>query len=443
MLIFFSFFIYFSFSKIKFGIMTDAGSTGTRAFIYSWDSSKIIPDVHPHPNVEDAYSISLDIPLSDAAHDITTVDKIFEQIIDYCKDKIPQNYIQKTRLFVFATAGMRLLPNYEQERILNRVYTYLNDNSPFKLKRRYIRIISGIEEGVYGWLSVNHLLNRFDYGKTTVGALDMGGASFQIAIQVPSDATSNSLHNVTVGKQHLTLFAHSYLGYGVNQALWKITSSIDAVLDTDQIQNPCVQNDYRTEMDGIFVEGTGNFSACSKLIDTMLLKSPEYATIQIPNLEDVRRFVAMASFYYVNKALKLPENSSFKELKERSEELCSKSYFQLLEANNNDKYLHTYCFSSIYQYNMLTKGFGFTDKDVIIDKKGEINGVGLSWTIGAMLSEIAQIEIDDRESPSMIWLIFSFASICCLCGLIFILFKSKRKIRIFPIRKRNKHLTVV
>ena len=436
-MIFLCFLAHLCVSKIKFGIMIDAGSTGTRAFIYSWDSAKVIPDVHPHPNVEDAFSISLDIPLASAAQDITVVDKIFTQIIDYCKDKIPQKYVLKTRLFVFATAGMRLLQSYEQERILNRVYTFLSENSPFKLKRRYIRIISGIEEGVYGWLSVNHLLNRFDYGKSTVGALDMGGASFQIAIQVPPDATSNSLHNVTVGKLHLTLFAHSYLGYGVNQALWKITSSIAAVLDTDYIQNPCVQNGYRTEMEGISVEGTGNFTACSKLIEAMLLKSPEYATIQIPNLEDVRRFIAMASFYYVNKALNLPENSSFKELKQKSEEFCSKQYYQLSEANPNDKYLHTYCFSSIYQYNMLTRGFRFTDEDVIIEKRGEIDGVGLSWTIGAMLSEIAQIEIDDKEPPSMIWLVFSFATMCFLCWFIFILIKSMRRA---PFRIRGKHI---
>lgn len=424
-------------SKIKFGIMVDAGSTGTRAFIYTWESTKTIPDVHPHPSVKDAYSIELDIPLASAAKKPEVVNEIFEQIINYCSDKIPKEHVEKTRLFIFATAGMRLLQQKDQDRILNNVYNYLAENSPFKLKRRYIRVISGIEEGVYGWISVNHLLNIFETEKPTVGALDMGGASFQIAIQVPDGSSAPSIHNVTIGNKHLKLFAHSYLGYGVNQALRKITNSIAAVTNQKFITNPCVHNEYRNQFEDVFVVGSGNFSECSRLIDAMLIKSPEFETIQIPNIGEIKKFIAMASFFYVNRALNLSENSTLKDLKLKSEQLCSTPFYQAQAENPDDKYLSTYCWSSIYQYNMLTKGFGFNDRDVIVEKKGKINGVGLSWTTGAMLSEVAQIEIDDKEPKSIILLIISTIVIFMLCFFILTLVKSMKKT---PYHVRGKHI---
>jgi Golgi nucleoside diphosphatase len=40
------------------------------------------------------------------------------------------------------------------------------------------RVISGEEEGTFGWIAVNFLLQTFAKGPSaTVGALDMGGAS--------------------------------------------------------------------------------------------------------------------------------------------------------------------------------------------------------------------------------------------------------------------------
>lgn len=389
-------------ARIKYGIMVDAGSSGTRAFVYTWESTLDIPDVHPVTSKgKEAYIKLKDKPLAAAAKNPNEIASIFEQIIDYCKPYIPTEQISNTRMFVYATAGMRLLSTKEQDAVLEGVYEYLLKNSPFKLKRRYIRIISGIEEGVFGWLSVNHLLGNFEKNIPTIGALDMGGASFQIAVEVGDDVRSNSIHNVTVGKKHLTLFAHSYLGYGVNQALLKVSRAISSVLETNEIENPCIHKGLQLTLDGVTNKGTGNFSKCSSLIRSLMTLSPEFSSIQVPNIHKVKKFIAMASFYYANHYLGLQVGSTLEELKNAATAFCGEDYAEAIKRHPADQYSTSFCWFATYQYNMLYEGYGFRDGDVIVEKREYIDGKDLSWTTGAMLSEVAEIEIDDAETTNV------------------------------------------
>ena len=44
-----------------------------------------------------------------------------------------------------------------------------------------VMTISGKYEGLYAWLGINYLLDKFDSGNQKVGIVEMGGASPQIA----------------------------------------------------------------------------------------------------------------------------------------------------------------------------------------------------------------------------------------------------------------------
>ncbi|EAX87283.1 hypothetical protein TVAG_095420 [Trichomonas vaginalis G3] len=248
----------------------------------------------------------------------------------------------------------------------------------------------------------------------------MGGAPFQIAIETPESVKSNSIHRVSVGQKSINLFAHSYLGYGVDEGLRKVSRSISAVLDQSQIQNPCVQNGYHTKIESIDVEGTGNFSSCSRLINAMLLKSVEFNSISVPNLEYIDRFVAMSSIYYTNKFFNLSRSSTLKELKTQALDFCRKDWSLLPDHITNISYSPTYCWKGTYQYNVLSKGYKFKDSNVVIDKENKINGVDLSWTVGSMLSEITEIEIDDQEKLTFKDFFIAALSVAICCILLYI-----------------------
>jgi len=66
-----------------------------------------------------------------------------EELIDYAEEKIPEEQHAYTPLFLKATAGMRLLPEEEQEEILS-VIREVFDNSPFRFDEgSWASVISG------------------------------------------------------------------------------------------------------------------------------------------------------------------------------------------------------------------------------------------------------------------------------------------------------------
>ena len=159
------------------------------------------------PNKPNKFSILINIT------DELKISNSFEFLIEYTEQRIPKQYIPHTHVYVYATAGMRLLTAPDRERVIEMAFNYLSTHSHYVIKRQNIKVIDGIEEGVYGWLSVNHLQGNLKNNLPTRGAIDLGGASFQIALQVADGELVNDATTVTIGPKKIRVFAHSYLFY--------------------------------------------------------------------------------------------------------------------------------------------------------------------------------------------------------------------------------------
>ena len=83
-------------------------------------------------------------------------------VLDQAKRWVPKTDWGDTWVLIYATAGMRLLRNAQQEHIWSEIRALLSDHTdydcPFSFKREtsQARTITGATEGVYGWLSVNY-----------------------------------------------------------------------------------------------------------------------------------------------------------------------------------------------------------------------------------------------------------------------------------------------
>ena len=115
----------------------------------------------------------------------------------------------------------------------------------FDVKSRDVSILSGDDEGLYGWVAVNYLLGRIGGGgagevgsekKTTVALADLGGGSAQLSYAVDADVASTApagyVRTVpgTRGPAGPTsAYVHSFNGYGLVAARHRILAVGGAV----------------------------------------------------------------------------------------------------------------------------------------------------------------------------------------------------------------------
>ncbi|RTG80660.1 ectonucleoside triphosphate diphosphohydrolase 4 [Schistosoma bovis] len=218
-------------------IIVDAGSSGSRMFVYTWQTKaeslsgledvEILKDVSGNPVVKKKTP-----GLSSFANKLSDIPEYISALLSDAESHIPLSSQPSTPLFIMATAGMRLLTQTDQDAIWKRVRSHVKSTYKFQFKESHAYTISGVEEGLFGWISVNYLLGKFrllpgDNGpvkQPTNGMLDMGGASMQIAYEVQStDNLPSSLvsefsltRNWFSTNQRYKLYVKSYLGYGMN-----------------------------------------------------------------------------------------------------------------------------------------------------------------------------------------------------------------------------------
>ncbi|KAJ3352572.1 Golgi apyrase [Entophlyctis luteolus] len=235
----------------RYGIVIDAGSSGTRLMIYSW---KVFEhpshDHHNLPVIEKAvhtgssepWSKSVEPGLSSLSslhineHSIASY---LEPLLTFASDNIPQSLHKSTPIYLLATAGMRLVPLETRRSILKLACTTTQERFNFEIRNCEIqfRVISGELEGIFGWVAMNYLNAGFSDparqsppplagSPNTFGFMDMGGASTQIAFEPVEEMKSlheDDLTQVMLRKldgTHLTfkIFVSTFLGFGVNEA---------------------------------------------------------------------------------------------------------------------------------------------------------------------------------------------------------------------------------
>ncbi|XP_069424247.1 protein CC2D2B isoform X2 [Ovis canadensis] len=388
--------------NVKFGIVLDAGSSHTSLYIYRWPAEKE-NDTGVVTQIEEC---KLKGPgISSFAKKLNEINVYLTACMERARKVIPSIQHTETPVYLGATAGMRLL-RMENKQMADKILAVVASSiSKYPFDFQGARIISGQEEGAYGWITVNYLLGKFtqklswfnlkpskDDTQETYGALDLGGASTQITF-VPRNETTespdNNLYFRLYGKNY-NVYTHSFLCYGKDQALFqKLALGLQGT--NGIIREPCFHSGYRRKvkmsvfnegfctmryelnssfypLSDVDIRGTGRFQQCQQSIIQLFntsycpYSSCSFNGVFLPPLQG--QFGAFSAFYYVMEFLNFTsqESTSVEKLTEKLQEFCAQRWEEV-EKNFGDvkeKYLSEYCFSGTYILVLLLNGYHFT-----------------------------------------------------------------------------------
>uniref|UniRef100_A0A8D0EAN1 Ectonucleoside triphosphate diphosphohydrolase 1 n=1 Tax=Salvator merianae TaxID=96440 RepID=A0A8D0EAN1_SALMN len=408
----------------KYGIVLDAGSSHTSLYIYEWPAEK----ENDTGVVQQVDVCDVEGPgISTYANAVKKAGYSLKHCMDKAKEKVPLEKHQETPVYLGATAGMRLLRLANEDaakKVLSEVDMTLR-SYPFNFQGA--RILSGEEEGAYGWITLNYLLGNFKqsvwpqfmprlfFSTGTIGALDLGGASTQITF-VPNQESIESPEDIVnfylYGKNY-TVYTHSFLCYGKDQAL-RLKLLQDSLQDplTSRVQDPCFHQGYERTIDIadlqnkscrppgftmssyslLQIEGTGDYEKCLASIDKIFntsycpYSSCSFNGISLPPVSG--NFGAFSAFYYVMKFLNVTQAPMDKVI-ETVKIFCSKTWNEVKTEfpGIKEKYLSEYCFSGTYIISLLNQRYNFTkEKWQNIHFLGKIRNSDAGWTLGYMLN---------------------------------------------------------
>ncbi|OWB83825.1 hypothetical protein B5S33_g2459 [[Candida] boidinii] len=209
---------------IKYVIMIDAGSTGSRVHVYKFDVCFSPPKL-----LDEAFEM-LKPGLSSFDTDTQGAAQSLDPLLKLALDTVPKDKQSCTPVAVKATAGLRLLGKEKSDAILAEVRNHLENDYPFPVVANDgISIMEGSDEGVYAWITTNYLLGNIGSSakNPTAAVFDLGGGSTQIVFE-PTEGESmiegEHKYEISFGGRDFILYQYSHLGYGLMQGRRKINS---------------------------------------------------------------------------------------------------------------------------------------------------------------------------------------------------------------------------
>lgn len=278
-----------------YAVVLDAGSTGSRVLGFTFFHSPLTGNLV----LEDELWHEIKPGLSSFATDPKAGADTISELLEMAKMRIPEAKRSSTPVTLKATAGLRLLPADQSQALLDTVTQRLEQSG---FDNRGVGLASELEEGVFGWVTVNYLLDQLHNPRKSYVALDLGGGSTQITFlpkyQETFDTTPKDfLHDVSVLGTSNRIYSHSYLGLGLMAAR-------EAIFSHDQppgesLESACMVTSGATRWSFHGKEYTirptnrGGFENCMKSVEKMIDSKNVDQCEEVPT----RKIAAFSYFY--------------------------------------------------------------------------------------------------------------------------------------------------
>lgn len=333
----------------------DAGSTGTRLYIYYKENGSWTEVAGPKTSkkLADGIANKKIVPEVVGLLDDIRTDAGFENPFDWQKQCSGLSSIR-----LLATAGMRLAER-SNEAGSKTLWEELR-NGLHEAYGRHVewpdittRTISGYEEGIYAWLAVRHAREKYKINSMDFGVAEMGGGSIQVTF--PCGENCTNLKTVVVDEKEAPLSVHSFLKLGTDQlpgsltfddvppeCAWGLGPKSDTVVCKGLIKNALLNNS-------------------GEIYDPILKKH-----VRLPPRDHVAKWYLAGSFFYMNKE---DTPDVFNCCENKFPKNCG-----CFDEENS-------CFVAIFR-PLLLEALGINESDA-----GKAAKIQTSWTMGAAICD--------------------------------------------------------
>ncbi|KAK5445216.1 Golgi apyrase [Exophiala xenobiotica] len=402
----------------RYGVVLDAGSSGTRVYIYRWLSNSAakldesLLQLLPELETKEKWTKKVHPGVSTfgANPDSVGPDHL-RPLLQHALKYIPEEAVPDTPIFLLATAGMRLLPEQQQKDVLRNICSYIRSETEFSLPDCdvHIQVIPGETEGLYGWVAANYLLGGFnspqdhDHGKGhhTYGFLDMGGASAQIAFAPNATEAEKHANDLTLLRlrtmdglpQEYKVFVTTWLGFGANEARRRYVQDLEESYGIDgllEMPDPCLPKNLKLTEDGKilspadepqpnrFLLGTGKFDECMRRTFPLLEKDipcPDEPClihgVHVPAIDfEVNHFIGISEYWHTTHEIFEMSHKDkaydFNTYQTRVKEFCEQDWSTIQQGvadktwgkKIDEQTALEVCFKASWLINMLHDGIG-------------------------------------------------------------------------------------
>ncbi|NXI36921.1 ENTP6 diphosphohydrolase, partial [Galbula dea] len=370
--------------SVFYGIMFDAGSTGTRIHIF-----KFTQQPKESPKLTHETFKALKPGLSAYADDVEKCGQGIKELLEVAKKEVPVELWKFTPLVLKATAGLRLLPGEKAQKLLDKVKEIFQA-SPFFVRDNCVSIMNGTDEGISAWITINFLTGSLhDPQRRSVGMLDLGGGSTQITFLPRTKATlqtSPAGHTTSFQMFNHTynLYSYSYLGLGLMSARLAILGGVEGkpLGEGEELISPCLPPGFKSEWQHAEIvykikgqkAGEPLYESCSDKVAKMLYK-------KVHKAEEVKDLDFYTFSYYYDRAVEvgLIDKEKGGILTVGDFEIAAKYICKTMEISpGSSPFL---CMDLTY-ITFLLQELGFL-KSQVFKLARKIDNVETSWALGA------------------------------------------------------------
>ncbi|KAJ7058785.1 nucleoside phosphatase GDA1/CD39 [Mycena amicta] len=407
-------------ANFQYAVILDAGSTGTRLHIHNFTSSDSDSPAYLSTTF---WQSPANFPLYHYGGRPLEAAESLKPFIEKAMAVVPAAQHSCTPIFLRASYTLRFHRSPKPENIMQAVEAWLRveENSPFRLPDQAVDIMDPLDDTMYSWIAMNHLLGGG--AEADVALLVLSRANSRIAFALPSESGYLGL---ALGSKAYELYLKAFHGTGT-MLLDRVHESIVSSLSPEELQhgyrlaigpgvvprvnNPCIargESEYirlvrpashKYVEEPFVMEGRdgGGFDACSVLVDEQLRLTETFRDMaDMPPINASARVLLSGYFNdQLEPLLRPQENGSddpivttVDQIAQLARVVCSGKEAWEDSWRTNPQVMPSWCLNLTLVHRLLMKGYRLDGpREVILGPK--IRGVDTwDWTLGAAVKVV-------------------------------------------------------